>query len=31
MTQTEHDQRIDYIEFLVADIAIAKRFYTGEE
>jgi len=28
MSQSEHDRRIDYIEFPVADIAIAKRFYS---
>jgi predicted enzyme related to lactoylglutathione lyase len=28
MSQTEHDRRIDYIEFPVADVAIAKRFYS---
>ena len=28
MSQGEHDRRIDYIEFPVADVAIAKRFYT---
>ena len=27
MPQSEHDRRIDYIEFPVADVAIAKRFY----
>jgi predicted enzyme related to lactoylglutathione lyase len=27
MSQSEHDRRIDYIEFPVADVAIAKRFY----
>ena len=28
MSQSEHDRRIDYIEFPVADVAPAKRFYT---
>ena len=27
MSQREHDRRIDYIEFAVADVAVAKRFY----
>ena len=27
MSQREHDRRIDYIEFAVADVAAAKRFY----
>jgi len=27
MTQSEHDRRIDYIEFPVADVAVAKQFY----
>jgi predicted enzyme related to lactoylglutathione lyase len=27
MAQQEHDRRIDYIEFPVADVAAAKRFY----
>jgi predicted enzyme related to lactoylglutathione lyase len=29
MSQSEHDRRIDYIEFPVADVAVAKRFYTA--
>ncbi len=29
MSPSEHDRRIDYIEFPVADVAIAKRFYTA--
>jgi predicted enzyme related to lactoylglutathione lyase len=29
MSQSEHDRRIDYIEFPVADVAIAKRFYAA--
>lgn len=28
MSQQEHDQRIDYIEFPASDIAAVKRFYT---
>ncbi len=28
MPQSEHDGRIDYIEFPVADVAMAKRFYS---
>ncbi len=27
MSQNEHDRRIDYIEFPVADVAVARRFY----
>jgi uncharacterized protein len=27
MSQREHDRRIDYIEFTVADVEAAKRFY----
>jgi predicted enzyme related to lactoylglutathione lyase len=27
MSQSDHDRRIDYIEFPVADVAPAKRFY----
>jgi hypothetical protein len=27
MSQSEHDRRIDYIEFPVADVAVAKRFH----
>jgi predicted enzyme related to lactoylglutathione lyase len=27
MNQSEHDRRIDYIEFPVADVTVAKRFY----
>jgi len=29
MSQSDHDRRIDYIEFPVADVAIAKRFYSS--
>lgn len=29
MSQSEHDRRIDYIEFPVADVAVAKRFYSS--
>lgn len=28
MGQSEHDRRIDYIEFPVADVSVARRFYT---
>lgn len=28
MGQTEHDRRIDYIEFPVADVTVARRFYS---
>lgn len=27
MSQNEHDRRIDYIEFPVADVAVARQFY----
>lgn len=27
MSQQEHDRRIDYIEFPVADVGVARRFY----
>jgi predicted enzyme related to lactoylglutathione lyase len=29
MAQSEHDRRIDYIEFPVEDVAAAKRFYAA--
>lgn len=29
MTQPEQNRRIDYIEFPVADVALAKRFYSS--
>jgi predicted enzyme related to lactoylglutathione lyase len=29
MTNTEHDRRIDYIEFSVKSVTDAKRFYGG--
>lgn len=29
MSQHEHDRRIDYIEFPVADVALARRFYSA--
>ena len=29
MSQNEHDRRIDYIEFPVADVAVARRFYSS--
>ncbi|MBA3316494.1 MAG: VOC family protein [Gemmatimonadales bacterium] len=29
MSQSEHDRRIDYIEFPVSDVAVAKRFYSA--
>jgi len=29
MSQTEHDRRIDYLEFPVADVALARRFYSS--
>ncbi|HUR93900.1 MAG TPA: VOC family protein [Gemmatimonadales bacterium] len=29
MSRPEHDRRIDYIEFPVADVAVARRFYTA--
>jgi hypothetical protein len=29
MSQNEHDQRIDYIEFPVTDVAVARRFYSS--
>jgi uncharacterized protein len=29
MSQKEHDRRVDYIEFPVADVAAARRFYSS--
>ena len=29
MAQTDHDKRIDYIEFKVDDVGVAKTFYTS--
>ena len=29
MAQSEHDRRIDYIEFPVPDVAVARRFYSA--
>ncbi len=29
MAQSDHDKRIDYIEFPVDDIGVAKTFYSG--
>jgi hypothetical protein len=29
MSQPEHDRRIDYVEFPVADVALARRFYSS--
>ncbi len=29
MAQREHDRRIDYLEFPVPDVALAKRFYAA--
>ncbi len=29
MSSREHDRRIDYIEFAVADVSAAKRFYSS--
>ena len=29
MSQREHDRRIDYVEFPVADVAAARRFYSA--
>ena len=29
MSQSEQDRRIDYIEFTVADVAVARKFYSA--
>ena len=29
MNQSEHDRRIDYLEFPVEDVAVARRFYVS--